>query len=100
MDNNKIMVEFYHNNNETSADELQGNLYEHEQNKEMTMSEIKTKDDVTKDTFQEFVDIQMSGEYNMAGSEPRYLLGLDKSEYKVILKNYEYLFNLHNPNVE
>ena len=50
------------------------------------MNEIKTKDDVTKDTFQEFVDIQMSGEYNMAGSEPRYLLGLDKSEYRVILK--------------
>ena len=69
-------------------------------NKEITMNEIKTKDDVTKDTFQEFVDIQMSGDYNMMGSEPRQLLGLDKSEYRVILKNYEYLFDLHNPNVE
>ena len=61
---------------------------------------VNIKNDKIIDTFQEFVDIQMSGEYNMAGSEPRYLLGLDKSEYRVILKNYEYLFNLHNPNVE
>lgn len=64
------------------------------------MKFIKTKDDVTKDIFQEFVDIQMSGDYNMMESTPRQLLGLDKSEYRVILKNYEYLFDLHNPNVE
>ena len=49
MNDNKIMVDFFHNNNETSADELRGNLYEHEQTKEI--NKMKTKEPENKRMF-------------------------------------------------
>ena len=47
--------------------------------------------EITAQDFKNYVDVQMSGQYNMFDPNARIAAGLTKKQFMVIMKNYEEL---------
>ena len=47
--------------------------------------------EITKEMFEEYKDIQASGEYNMLSPQAREMSSMDKRQWFAIIKNYNEL---------
>ena len=47
--------------------------------------------EITKEMFEEYKDIQASGEYNMLSPQAREMSSIDKRQWYAIIKNYDEL---------
>ena len=47
--------------------------------------------EITKEMFEEYKDIQTSGEYNMLSPQARNMSSMDKRQWYAIIKNYDEL---------
>ena len=47
--------------------------------------------EITREMFEEYKDIQASGEYNMLSPQARDMSSMDKRQWFVIIKNYNEL---------
>ena len=47
--------------------------------------------EITKEMFEEYKDIQASGEYNMLSPQAREMSSMDKRQWYAIIKNYDEL---------
>lgn len=48
-------------------------------------------DEITREMFEEYKDIQASGEYNMLSPQAREMSSMDKRQWFAIIKNYNEL---------
>ena len=47
--------------------------------------------EITREMFEEYKDIQASGEYNMLSPQAREMSSMDKRQWYAIIKNYDEL---------
>lgn len=50
---------------------------------------------VSKEEFEQYVEVQQSGEYNMLDPRAREMTTLDRKQWMHIIKNYGYLKSLY-----
>lgn len=55
---------------------------------------------ITAEDFRSYLEVQISGKYNMFSSDAIYETGLTKNEYFTILENYKELIEKHKDSNE